>query len=378
MRSSLLAPLAPLALALTFAGCSAQTDDAPNEEPTGEENAVKVDTRSAAARAQYDADVAFLSSYRATCKPTQSGKKRVIVTGFGRFQGIANNATGRMVASLLPNLAYPETSQPPAGQIDPPGPQLAVGQGLVTLPKTGEVEVCAMVLPVYWYMAAILLSKEIEAFAPDFVMMNGVAGTRQDVWLELGSVNKAAALDDGSDQLKPVATLGSDTAPILESAGPEDQARPNLLSWRTVESAARAARDAAKDEVEGGTRFGDVVQGVKLAGYPRGSNTYLCNNITYITGYLMDHPGRTAALLRASPRVPGKVNAVRAGISRDTREVPRVFAHWPSELAERHTARGKSIMLAILDAQLSHAVSDAPKRGSNADAAPGLQSGETF
>jgi hypothetical protein len=121
-----------------------------------------------------------------------------------------------------------------------------------------------------------------------------------------------------------------------------------------------------------------VVQGVKLAGYPRGSNTYLCNNITYITGYLMDHPGRTSLLLRASPRLPGKVNAVRAGISRDTREVPRVFAHWPSELAERHTARGKSIMLAIVDAQLSHAATDGAKRGSNADAAPGLQSGETF
>jgi hypothetical protein len=119
-----------------------------------------------------------------------------------------------------------------------------------------------------------------------------------------------------------------------------------------------------------------VLRGVKRAGFPRSSNTYLCNNITYITGYLMDYPGRTLQLLRSSTRVPGKPSYVKTRISRDTRKTPRVFAHWPSELATRHTSAGRDVMRAVLDAQLS--TSEAPTRGQNADAAPDLAGGSTF
>lgn len=367
-----------LALLLTtsvvLVACSAETTAEPDDAPS-EENAVKVDTRSAAARAQYDANVAFVNAYRAKCATPTTGKKRVLVTGFGRFQSITNNATGRMVASLLPNLVYPETLPPPAGQIDVPEKQLAVASGKVSLPLSGEVEVCAMVLPVFWDLAAVLVAKEIEAFAPDLVLMNGVADSRQDVWLELGSVNKAAALDDGSDQLRPLPAEGASTAPIVER-GPA--ARANLLSWRSVEANAKKALGAAENTSEGGVRFGDVVRGVKLAGYPRGSNTYLCNNITYVVGYLMDNPGLTVRLLRASEKSSTKPNDVRARINRDTRTTARVFAHWPSDLASVHTANGKSVMLSIVDAQLSHTASDAPTRGDNRDAAPGLAGGTTF
>ncbi len=365
-----------LAASLGSASCSAEMDS-PDEEPAAEESAVKVDTSTPLARAQYDANVAFASGYRARCKPG-TGKPRVLVTGFGRFQGLTNNATGRMLASLLPGLSYPETRSPPPGEIDPPGPQLAVAQGTLTLPRSGDVELCAMILPVYWDLAAILIAREIDAFGPDFVMMNGVAGSRQELWLELGSINKAAPLDDGSDQLRPLPARNAPFAPILESAGPQDQSRSNLLSWKAVALGAADSVRAHEGDMDRGDRFGVLAPGVKLAGFPRDSNTYLCNNITYITGYLMDYPGRAVQLLRASQKSPTKPNYVKAKIARDVRRVPRVFVHWPSSLADRHTRTGAQVMASIVDAQLAARATEPPARGDNASAAPDLRGGDTF
>jgi hypothetical protein len=131
--------------------------------------------------------------------------------------------------------------------------------------------------------------------------------------------------------------------------------------------------------VEGGIRFGDLLGGAKLAGYPRSSNTYLCNNVTYVTSYLMSNPGREVKLLRASPALSGKVNAVPVKIARDMRNVPRVFVHWPSELADRHHAAGADVMKAILGAQLAAlARGEAPTLGDNGIADPTLQGGAHF
>ena len=45
----------------------------------------------------------------------------------------------------------------------------------IVLAGAGPVDVCAMILPVYWDLAAILVAKEIDAFRPNLVLMNGVA-----------------------------------------------------------------------------------------------------------------------------------------------------------------------------------------------------------
>jgi len=116
---------------------------------------------------------------------------------------------------------------------------------------------------------------------------------------------------------------------------------------------------------------------VKLAGFPRTSNTYLCNNVTYVTGYLMNHPGKEVKLLRASPAVRGKQNDVRVKMTNDFRSTPRVFVHWPSELAdageEKHEAAA-DVMRAIIGAQIGDRL---PTKGDNALADPDLQ-GATF
>ena len=365
-------------IAIALAACSADTSE--DEPITDDANEVKVDTRSPEARRQYDANVRFAAGYQPRCTRTPgSTRPRVLLTGFGRFMSVANNATGRLVSTVVPGARYPETAPPPAGEIDDPAAQLSVGTATIDLPGVGEVDVCGMILPVYWDLAAILIAREAEAFQPSFVMMNGVAGARQPIWIELGATNRAAPLDDGSNQLRPAVGPGEPFAKIVENASSDEDARPNLLTWRAVESAARDAIERHASDRDGGERFADLLPDVKLAGFPRSSNTYLCNNVTYVTGWLMSHPGREVRLLRASPRLPGAINEVRVKAKSDFRAVPRVFVHWPSTLADKHHAAGAEVMKAILGAQLAAlARGDAPSAGDNALADASLRGGDFF
>lgn len=373
-------PLFVFALAaFALAACAGDAEDAPGEAATDDSNEVKVDTRSPEARRQYDANVAFANGYVARCRRGPAQRPRVLVTGFGRFMSINNNATGRIVSRLVPSARYPETFSPPAGQVDDPAPQLSVGTTTIAFPGVGEVDVCGMVLPVYWDLAAILIAKELEAFAPSFVMMNGVAGDRQPIWVELGSTNRAAPLDDGSNQLRPAVGSGEPFARIIDNASRSEDAQGNMLSWRAVESAAREAITAHADDNELGQRFGDLLPGVKLAGFPRSSNTYLCNNVTFVTGWLMGHPNKEVRLLRASPAIRGRINDVRVKLSTDFRSTPRVFVHWPSELADVHHVAGAEVMKAIIGAQVAALKSgNLPSRGENTIADPTLQGGDFF
>jgi pyrrolidone-carboxylate peptidase len=384
-----MARLTRLVAMLSSLAVGACTGGVSDDEPVAENaNEVTVDTSSAAARRQYDANVAFALGYVPRCAPAASSaalapgetrRPRVLVTGFGRFMSVGNNATGRIVSALVPEAAYPETSPPIAGEVDPPDAQLSVGTRTLILPAAGEVEVCAMILPVYWDLAAILVASEMEAFRPDLVLMNGVAGHRQPLWLELGATNQAAALDDGSNQLRPFVDPTRRHAPIVEDAAESEAARGNLLSWSAVASAAEAAIDRHAGELDEGTRFDASVHGVRLAGYPRTSNTYLCNNLTYVTGYVMDHPGEQVRLLRASVPEPGRPNWVDVRLSGDLSNVPRAFVHWPADLATRHHQAGAEVMRAMVDAQLTALRDgDLPTVGDNADADSTLRGGDFF
>ncbi|MBX3222941.1 MAG: hypothetical protein KF795_20690 [Labilithrix sp.] len=346
-----------------------------------DEGEITVDTSTPEARRQYDANVAFASRYVARClaAPAPSARPRVLVTGFGRFMSIANNATGRIVSTLVPEARYPETRSPAWGEVDAPEPQLSVALSTIDLPGVGAVDVCAMILPVYWDLAAVLIAKEADAFKPSFVMMNGVAGGRQPLWLELGATNRAAINVDGSNQLRPAPAPGEAYAKIIEDAAESEDARGNLLSWRAALGAAREAVARHEGEIDGGAAFEDVVRGVSLAGFPRASNTYLCNNVTYVTGWLMNHPGREVRLLRASTPIRDRENDVRVKLTADLGAVPRVFVHWPSELDDKHHDAAADVMKAILAAQLTALRDgDAPTLGDSALADPRLEGGVFF
>ncbi len=358
--------LGVVGLAMVAAACRA-------EGATGaDDHDVTVATGTRTARAQYDANVAFATSYIGQCHATGT-RPRILVSGFGRFLNIADNATGRILAELT-GVRYPETVEPATGQVDPPARQVSVAQTTLELPSVGTVDVCAMILPVDWDLASILLAREADTFHPSFVMMNGVAGDRQPLWIELGATNRAARLVDGTNLLVPAGS--ADLVPLVEDAPASEDARPNLLAWSSVRAAARAAVRRHANEVDGGERFGDLLPDADLAGFPRSSNTYLCNNTTYVTGFLMDHPQRPVSLLRASLALPGAANDVTVTMTSDLSQVPRVFVHWPSELADKHHAAAADVMRAIVDAQLGAA--EPSTRGDNRQADPTLAGGAFF
>ncbi len=356
-RSASISHLSSLALLAGLAACDAAT------APSTETNDVVVDTESEAAWAQYVANHAFASSYAPRCRPYEpsaiddlSRRPRVLVTGFGRFLNIRENATGRILERFLPGLAYPETEPPAPSEVDDPAAQTSVESGVVALPRSGEVEVCAMVLPVFWDLAGALLLAEAESFAPDLIVMNGVAGYTQPLWLELGAVNEAVGLEDGSGVLAALPD-----SPILAEIPDGLDARPNLLSWSEVRDAAEREVAARRDSLEGSRSFGEVLGGVRYAGFPRGSNTYLCNDTTFLVSTVLDHPGHVFRVLEPSHPREGGPTGLDVSTSLDGPSLPRVFVHWPSSLSGEHLGDAAALLGAIVDAQLS--ANEAPTRG---------------
>ncbi len=329
-----------LALALLAVGCA-------DREVGHSEHDVTVDTEDDLAWRQHQANLAFAESYVPRCVPA-STRPRVLVTGFGRFRSVADNATGRMVERLLPELSYPVTATPADGEVDAPAAQLAVAQGTMTLPSLGEVDVCAMILPVFWDLAGALVLLEAESFAPDLVAMNGVARERQPVWIEMGAINAVSGASDGSSVLAP----HRPGSPIIEGGL---WARPNLATW----SALRGTT----------TEFDEVLQGIELAGFPRVSNDYLCNDTTYVVGYGLDHPDEPLSLMVASHPRDDERAALILRLTRDQSHVPRWFAHWPSRLVDDPSRldAAAALLSAQIEAQLlALQANDLPTPGDNA------------
>jgi pyrrolidone-carboxylate peptidase len=321
-----------------------------SDEPESDDNDVIVRTQTEEEWRQYVANVEFADAYQPTCwRDETSPRPRIIVTGFGRFLENKENATGRMVSRVVPGLEYPETEPPPRGEVDDPAAQTRVVHTTVTLPDVGEVEVCGMVLPVFWDVAAILVLKEASVFQPDFVLMNGIAGNRQPLWIELGSVNEAVSLPDGSGTLAPIET----GTKLLEEAPEEERERGLFLSWTEVRTGVEAKLSLLAPERDAdGLGFGEVLRGVRFAGFPRSSNTYLCNNTTYAVNYLFDHPTETFRLLRPSHPRDGGPTGVDVRLGTDLSGSARVFVHWPKDLAGEHLDRGALVMERIIASQL--------------------------
>lgn len=355
-----LRPCFLLAMAL-LAGCGDGASEAASA------SALVIDTGSDSARRQHEVNLTFARNYQAKCPTTPASRPRLLLTGF------VFNATGSMVGEVVPE-ARVSGGFRGAGVVAP-ATQLGVGSRLVRLPGVdAEVEVCAMTLPVAWDLAAVLILRELEAFAPNFVMMNGIGGAREKIWLELGAMNAALISEDGTSTIKPAGDP-STYVPLVPSASADEYLRPNLLSWGAVQGAGREA--IAKSSRRGGfgASFDDVALGVALAGFPRGGNSFVCNNITYTVGYVMDHPEKATRLLESTGGDPG----IEVRLSRDYALVPRVFVHWPYELAPNFVAAGADVMKAMAAAQFDAlARGDRPTRGDNAAADPTLRGGNSY
>ncbi|MFO0665183.1 MAG: hypothetical protein U0174_14610 [Polyangiaceae bacterium] len=354
-----MSPLRTLTLALT---ATAVTFGCGNDDPTNDE--IIIDTAQREARAQYDANVAFATSYAPKCTSGSGMTQRVLVTGFGRWQSSARNPSGLLVSALVPAAKYPVTAPPPAHQVDPPGPQLSVGKKTFFLPKSGSVEVCAMVVPTHWDLAAFLIAKEIASFKPSLVLMNGMAYPRQTLQFELGARNRAG-IAPAADGLSPAPAVGSTDAPLIATAPASEFGRPNLMSWNAVRRS--ALETIAKNKAVPGQNgaFDTVLLGASFNRFPDPTNDFVCNNTTYVVGYLMDHPQPTK-LMEASVPLRGKTNSLTLALPSGFENAPRDFLHWPSTLEGAQIGAAAEVLAAVIDAQLKATKDgDAPTRGDN-------------
>jgi len=277
--------------------------------------APRVGDRTAALAAeptQHDANVSFARAYVGRPATRTAGRKRVLVSGFGRFPSHDSNATATLVARLA-GLEAPRA--PTSGPVDDPAAHVLVADFALRLPRAGVVDARVVVLPVFWDVAPLIALREIDAFRPDVVMMNGIGRDDQPIVLERSALNRAAARDDATLRVR-----GSGAEIVVGGA--------------RVRSLSCAAADVV------------AAAGMEL-GEAREDNAYLCNQLAYVVEHAMASPERVLRVLRRSPEDEGVELAIG-----DLRATPRMFVHWPAALSEAGLDAAAGVIRRALDAQL--------------------------
>jgi len=187
---------------------------------------------------------------------------RVLVTGFGPFGDVSRNASAEIADDL----------------------------------RVPGIDVLCLILAVKWNVAPESAMRAVRDFAPDVVLMNGVAQSRQPLWIERG----ATSLRDGVD---------------VDGVAPQKIPRGVRALTIDVRAAARAAR-ATWSQHDG---VGDILRGVRIRPV-RTTNVYLCNHVAY--------------------EVAGSLVGARCG-----------FLHWPSELGGAGVAVARAMLASVILSQ---------------------------
>lgn len=300
----------------------------------------QVGTETPAALAQYDLNLKFIKAYESRCTVIDAALPRVLVTGYGRFQGIENNLTGRLVAKMV-GATYPTLPAMASAPFDP---------GALTVVRTQVLDldgvranVCGMVLPVFWDVAPLMVETESAAFKPDVILMNGVGPARTPLRIELGSANDAIPSLDGSDSLAPWDKSSTGKTQAVVRSEPVGMGLASRLPFAQVRAAAeKALASAGANDMD----LPDSIRGVRFAAFPSNYLTYLCNNVVFVTNYLATHPGKRVTLLQSSTRRTSRVVTARGGDA----TLARAFVHWPSLSSDSELAAAHSILRAMLGA----------------------------
>lgn len=334
-------PLALFSLALFAAACSSR--DA--AESSDAADAILLDTRTRESKAQYRENLSFVTGYTPQCAVLDATLPRVLVAGYGRFQGIEENLTGLMVASLVGGV-YPR----PVINVGKPIPPAAVAMVRTAIVNLSgqRVNLCGLVLPVYWDLAPLIVEKESIRFTPQVVLLNGVAGSGDPVRFELGSANQALPLLDGSDLLAPRKRVFSDVLQPIVRTLPTSATEPSRFPY--VQARQAVEDELAKISNEDSGAFDRLVAGVGYAPYPSEYLTYLCNNVVYVTNYLASHPGVSVRLMESSSSTSGVSVLARGGDA----QLVRTFVHWPHLEGVSDVAKATRLMRALLAAAVKH------------------------
>lgn len=280
--------------------------------------------------AQLAAEHAWLESLALPSRPR--GRRRVLLTGFARFGPHERNASGELVAALLPGLEVPRYPAPQPGTVFSPELQFVAETARVRWDTT-EVVLAVLILPVLWDLAAAVVLRAIQKFDPELVVMSGVAGPRQPLWIELGASNQTHPRRDASEHLQPITD-----ARVLAGGPPalaHRAAFPRLL-------------EVARAQLRAEPTLEEVMPTVELTGFPRPGNAYICNATAYAVAHALTLPERPLTLLEGSADQRGATLHLR----RDRVHVPHFFLHWPSDLSGPRVEAASRMLRAIVSAQL--------------------------
>lgn len=245
--------------------------------------------------------------------------RRVMLTGFGLFEGIRFNIAGSLVASLANPEFWPADGNPedfPRAAARPGRLDVSAGGALVasrTLERpSGRVDFCFANFDVAWDLAPALLAHELGNFKPELLFMIGRGGNCAE--LEGGAINRSNRLPgftaDGvslSETCLPASDrLLDDYAPDVELA----------LSWD---------RHALMTAMAPGFQ----ALGIELKSHAaaRPSNTYICNSLAFAAAHMA--AGRELRL--AGGAVSIAATAELRGLRTAFLHLPKLDERFPSE-----------------------------------------------
>lgn len=224
----------------------------------------------------------YLSKPTSGCISTpMAGSHRVLLTGFGLFEGASYNISGVVIQSMANSAFWPPVAHDSA--IRPSDGRLSEsdhgGRAEIRAIHINGVpfEICLLSLDVKWDLAGTIITHEMQQFRPELVIMTGRGAAADTAVLEGGAINNATKLNGYSpsgDHLSEANRPVADGGPIVSISS--NTPIPNILpmTWdnRTLASAASAPLSGAN-------------YGVYAESEARSNNDYICNNVSYIALY---------------------------------------------------------------------------------------------
>jgi pyrrolidone-carboxylate peptidase len=209
------------------------------------------------------------------CKIDDSDVPRVIVTGFGPFSGADYNISGQIVRQI-----FECSSSRPS---DPCGTTLSSSRlnpddfGGKALQRRlviadSEVDVCLIELAVQWDVAAAIIFEEAQRFKPAVIVMTGL-GANDQLRFETQAVNRTQTSLSGYEENGSFS--GELNRPVSSAVVPEDDIdQIRDLTWST--------QDISTDRLIGEIATGELGARSVVEGLASTSNTYICNNTSYV------------------------------------------------------------------------------------------------
>jgi pyrrolidone-carboxylate peptidase len=222
------------------------------------------------------------------CSAGGEASRRVLISGFAPFQTDGKNISG-LVADALGNQTFFKSGMrisdmgtfSGAGEInDNPGEFQARATQRTIVYNALSYELCTLVLPVQWDLAAAIILYETKIFSPHLIIMSGRDGKSHGLRLEAAAINSALnapGFDTNGDSLgdknQPI------TSPILPT-GPD--VSPNIaMTWKPAQLAPKVSLALNKmNEIVGTPASNAYVALPQQSADP--SNNYICNNTSFV------------------------------------------------------------------------------------------------